>query len=223
MYKILVVEDEQIISSLIAKNMSQWGFEVRTIENFREVLQEFIRFEPHLVMMDIGLPYYNGYHWCKEIRKLSKVPLIFLSSMTEQMNIVMAMDMGGDDYITKPFDMKVLIAKVQAILRRSYTFGVTLNVIEHRRVVLNLNDASLVYEGKQIELTKNEFRILYILMQNNGKVVQREDIMAALWEDDSFVDDNTLTVNVTRLRKKLEQLNLMDWIHTKKGIGYMVE
>lgn len=223
MYKIMLVEDEEILAQLIAKNLKQWGYEVHLTKDFQKVLQEFIAIEPHLVIMDIGLPYYNGYHWCKEIRNLSKVPIIFLSSMSQQMNIVMAMDMGGDDFICKPFDIPVLIAKIQAVLRRSYTFATSLHVMEHRGVVLNLNDASLSYDGNRMELTKNEFRILQLLIQNSSKVIAREEIMAALWEDDSYVDDNTLTVNVTRLRKKLGRIGLDDWIQTKKGIGYMVE
>ena len=173
--------------------------------------------------MDIGLPYFNGYHWCMQIRNISKVPVIFMSSMSDNMNIVMAINMGGDDFIVKPFDINVLIAKVQAMLRRTYSFAESTNIIEHNGCILNLNDQTFMYNGKRIELTKNEYRILQSLLENIGKVVSRDNIMMKLWESDDFIDDNTLTVNVTRLRKKLEQAGLIDYIKTKKGTGYIIE
>lgn len=223
MYKVLIVEDDKTISGILAEHLSGWGYEVACVKDFQHVLEQFTAFDPHIVLMDIGLPYFNGHHWCGEIRGVSKVPIIFISSADDNMNIVMALNMGGDDFIAKPFDLNVVTAKVQALLRRAYSFQEQTNRIEHRGAVLNLSDASLSYEGERIELTKNEYRILQILMSRTGEIVSRDEIMRALWEDDSFVDDNTLTVNVTRLRKKLEEAGLSGYIKTKKGIGYVVE
>lgn len=223
MYKVLIVEDDEVIATSLQKALSQWNYEVKCVTDFKEVMNDFIHFNPHLVLLDISLPYFNGYHWCSEMRKLSQVPIVFISSMSDNMNIVMAMNMGGDDFISKPFDLTVMVAKIQALLRRSYSFSGTLNVIEHQGVILNLNDATVEYHQSKIELTKNEFKILQLLLGNIGKIVSREEIMECLWLSDSFIDDNTLTVNVTRLRKRLSELGLENFIKTKKGIGYMVE
>lgn len=223
MYRILIVEDDKIIANAVWQQITAWGYEAKKIEDFRNVLNDFVKFEPHLVLMDITLPFFNGYHWCNEIRKVSKVPIMFISSAADNMNIVMAMNMGADDFIAKPFDLNVLTAKVQALLRRTYDFTSQTNVVEHNGLMLNLNDVTAVYQGNKLELSKNEYHILKILLEERGKVVTREEIMVALWESESFVDDNTLTVNVTRLRKKLEQAGLSDYIKTKKGMGYMIE
>lgn len=223
MYKILIVEDDLTIAKTIEAHLTKWDYDVRCIKDFKNVQEEFIAFEPQLVLMDILLPFYNGFHWCTQIRAISKVPMIFLSSASDNMNIVMAMNMGGDDFIEKPFDLNVLTAKIQALLRRTYSFQGQLNVLEYKGVILNLNDASLTYEGKKLELTKNDFKILQLLMENAGKIVKRERIMERLWESDEFIDDNTLTVNITRLRRKLEGIGIADFISTKKGIGYLLE
>jgi len=223
MYKIMIVEDDEIIARAIKNHIESWGWEVMCVTDFSSVLEQFVSFSPHLILMDLYLPFYNGYYWCTEIRKLSDVPIIFISSASDNMNIVMAMNMGGDDFITKPFDLNVLTAKVQALLRRAYDFGSSPNLIEHRGAILNISDGTLAYRGSRIELSKNEFKILHVLMENRGKTVPREILMARLWETDSFIDDNTLTVNVTRLRKKLEDYGLRDFIATKKGVGYMVK
>lgn len=223
MYKIMIVEDDRTIANAVADHLRKWEYEVKCAENLKNVQEEFIAFEPQLVLMDILLPFYNGFHWCSAIRKISKVPIVFLSSASDNMNIVMAMNMGGDDFIEKPFDLNVLTAKVQAILRRTYSFQGNLNVLERGGVILNLNDASVVYEGEKLELTKNDFKILQILMENAEKIVERDRIMERLWESDEFIDDNTLTVNVTRLRKKLESIGIENYIKTKKGIGYLIE
>ncbi|WP_394919056.1 response regulator transcription factor [uncultured Robinsoniella sp.] len=222
MYKILIVEDDMIIASSVKEYLRTWGMETEVITDFEKVIENFIAFDPQLVLMDITLPFFNGYHWCQEIRKISKVPIIFLSSMSDNMNIVMAINMGGDDFITKPFDLTVLAAKVQAMLRRTYAFQGQTNVIEHNGAILNLSDTTLLYREQKTDLTKNDFKILQILLENAGKVVSRDAIMERLWESDSFIDDNTLTVNITRLRKKLEDIGLEGFIATKKGIGYMV-
>jgi len=202
--------------------LCKWGYEVVGVTDFKEVLSMFTQFSPHLVLMDISLPFYNGYHWCTQIRNISKVPLIFLSSMSDNMNIVMAINMGGDDFISKPYDLNVVTAKVQAMLRRTYSFGEQTNIIEHNGGILNLNENTFIYNNDKVELTKNEFKILQHLMENVGKVVPRDSIIEKLWENESFIDDNTLTVNITRLRKRLEEVGITDYISTKKGIGYII-
>lgn len=220
MYKIFMVEDDEIIARSIREHLQAWNYDVCCVEDFSNVVAEFVRFDPQLVLMDITLPFFNGYHWCSEIRKISKVPVIFLSSTADNMNIVMAVNMGADDFIPKPFDLEVLTVKIQAMLRRSYDFAGTGSMLEHKGAILNLNETTLTYQEQKIELTKNEFRILEILMENKEKVVSRETLMTKLWESDNYVDENTLSVNVNRLRKKLEALGLEEFILTKKGIGY---
>lgn len=223
MYKLLIVEDEQGISEEIKRQAENWGLEVRCAADFRNIMAEFAEFDPQLVLMDIALPFFDGYHWCSEIRKVSKVPIIFISSASDNMNIVMAMNMGADDFIAKPFDGSVLTAKVQAMLRRTYDFGGAMPVLEHKGALLNTGDGCLTYGEEKLELTKNEYRILLCLMENKGTIVSREKLMEALWATDSFVDENTLSVNVGRLRKKLEADGLKDFIATKFGAGYIIE
>lgn len=222
MYKILIVEDDSIIAGTLKNHLCQWGFEVRCIVDFKNVLEETADFAPHLILLDIILPFFNGFHWCQRIREFSKVPIIFLSSASDNMNIVMAMNMGGDDFIPKPFDLEVLTAKIQALLRRSYDFAGSSSMLEHKGAVLKLLDASLIWNGQQIELTKNELKILQTLMEHKEKIVSREELMEKLWESDAYVDENTLSVNVNRLRKKLSSVGLDDFILTKKGIGYRI-
>lgn len=223
MYRILIIEDDMTIAHALANHLERWDYETRCAEDFKYVTEVFLEYDPQLVLLDVMLPFFNGFHWCQEIRKISKVPIIFLSSANDNMNIVMAMNMGGDEYIEKPFDLNVVTAKVQTILRRAYSFQGSVNVMEYRGAVLHLNDAVISYRNRELELTKNEFRILQMLLENRGKIVSRDDLITRLWESDEFIDDNTLTVNIARLRKKLEQLGLDDMIRTKKGIGYMVE
>lgn len=222
MYRILLVEDEETIAALIKKHLESWGYEVDCISDFAHVLGEFIRKDPQLVLMDLKLPFYNGFHWCEEIRKVSQVPILFLSSAADNMNMVMAMSRGADDFIAKPFDLDVLAAKVQAVLRRTYSFGKAAGILEYGGAVLNVSSSTLMHEGQSLELTRNELRIMQILFEQGGRVVSRDAIMTKLWENDSFVDDNTLTVNITRLRKKLESIGLGSFIVTKKGMGYML-
>ena len=222
MYRILIVEDDSTIAKIIKKHLISWGYEAVCSENFQNVTEDFLSFDPQLVLLDLSLPFYNGFHWCQEIRKFSKVPIIFISSASDNMNIVMAMNMGGDDFIAKPFDLNVLTAKIQAILRRSFNDNIKTN-LEYRGAVLNTDDASLIIGDDKIELTKNEYRILKILMENKGKIISRDTLMRQLWETDCFVDENTLSVNVARLRKKLENAGLSDFIKTKKGLGYIIE
>lgn len=222
MYRILIVEDDPSMADVIKRQMEAWGNQVSVVKDFQNVLQAFTEFDPHLVLLDIMLPFYNGYYWCTEIRKISDVPVIFISSAADNMNLVMAINMGGDDFIAKPFDLNVLNAKVQAILRRTYDLAGKVPVLEQAGAILNLNDMTLVFGDEKVELTKNEFRILQTLMENKGKVVSRNTLMTRLWEDDCYVEENTLTVNITRLRRRLEQIGLTDFIKTKTGKGYMI-
>lgn len=223
MYKILLVEDDEIISKSIMQHLENWDFEVITARDFKNITNEFTECNAHIVLLDLILPFYDGFYWCKEIRKISNVPIVFLSSASDNMNIVMAVNMGGDDFISKPFNVSVLLAKIQAILRRTYDMPNGISIFEHKGIILNLNDFTLSYRDKSIELTKNEFRILETLLVNKGKIVSRDTLMMKLWQDDNYVEENTLTVNVTRLRKKLEDLGIDDFIKTKVGLGYIIE
>lgn len=221
-YKILTVEDDPTIVRAEKEYLEKWGYQVFGVNDFGNILTEVTEIQPDLILMDVHLPYYNGFYWCSEIRKFSKVPIIFISSADDDMNIVMAMDMGGDDFITKPFTFPVFTAKIKAMLRRSYSFKGQMNLLEHKQLRLNLSDAVAIYHGEQVELTRNEFKILQLLMEHAGEMVTRDTIMMQLWESDSFIDDNTLTVNVARIRKKLKSIGVEDYITTKKGIGYLV-
>ena len=223
MYKIFIIKDDAAIAGAVADYIASWGWEARRARDLTRVMEEFAAFAPHLVLLDIGLPFRNGYHWCAEIRKLSRAPIIFLSSASDKMNVVMAMNMGGDDFIAKPFDLEVLAAKIQALLRRTYDFGALAPLLECRGAVLDTGDNTLRYEGQSLELSRNEYRILQVLLEQKGRTVSREKLMLRLWETDSFVDENTLTVNMARLRRKLEGLGLTDFIRTKKGLGYLIE
>lgn len=222
MYRILLVEDDEGIAQAVRQAAEVWGLQVAIVEDFHDVMAEYAAWEPHLVLLDICLPFYDGYYWCSQIRKVSKVPIIFLSSAADNMNILMAMNMGADDFIAKPFDGNILIAKVQALLRRTYDFAGTQPVLEHKGAILNLGDNTLTYGETKLSLSKNEYRILRTLMESKGKIVSRERLMERLWETDSFVDENTLNVNVNRLRKKLADIGLTDYIATKFGEGYLL-
>ncbi|MCY9020301.1 response regulator transcription factor [Priestia megaterium] len=221
--KILIVEDDDKIYELVKEKFEQWSFEVAGVEDFQKVMEVFIAENPELVILDVNLPVYDGFYWCQQIRTVSKTPIVFLSSREHPMDIVMAMNVGADDYIQKPFNLDVLIAKVQALLRRTYSYGDTISdVIEWNGAVLDLKKGSLHYNDQEIHLTKNEFFILRLLLEERGKIVSREELMRRLWEDEKFVSDNTLSVNITRIRTKLEDIGLNDKIVTKKGQGYLV-
>ena len=217
------MEDDPIIAGIVAEHLGKWGYETKKVSDFEKVMEEFAAFQPHLVLLDIGLPFFNGYHWCGEIRAVSRGTIVFLSSADDNMNIVMAMNLGADDFVSKPFDMNVLTAKVRALLRRTYDFGASVPLLEHKGAILNTGDGSLSVNGEKVSLSKNEYRILLCLMENKGKTVSREKLMERLWQTDQFIDENTLTVNVNRLRKKLDAAGLADFIETKFGVGYIVD
>jgi len=223
MFKIMIVEDDTRIKEILLENVVRWGFEGKALDNFDEVFIEFSKYSPHLVLMDINLPFFDGFYWCSKIREISKVPIIFVSSRNNNMDVIMAINMGGDDFIQKPFSLEILMAKIKALIRRTYSYAdAETNVLQYQDIVINMKDNSIVYKNKKSELSRNEFSILYLLMKNNGNLISRDKIMRSLWEDESFVDDNTLTVNVNRLRKKLEDIGLEDLIKTKKGQGYTI-
>lgn len=223
MYRILIVEDDRGIADAIRIQAETWDLQTHCVQNFRNVMAEYSAFAPHLILLDISLPFFNGYHWCGEIRRVSTVPILFISSASDNMNMVMAMNMGADDFIAKPFDQNVLMAKIQALLRRSYHFASAAPVLEHRGALLNTGDGTLSVGNEKVSLSKNEFRILLTLMRSKGTVVSRERLMQELWETDSFVDENTLTVNINRLRKKLDRAGLDGFITTRFGVGYLIE
>ena len=223
MYRIFIVEDDAAIAQAVCEQAASWALEARCVTDFRRVAEEAAAYDPHLILLDISLPFFDGYNWCRQIRKSSRVPIIFLSSAADNMNIVMAMNMGADDFIAKPFDRNVLMAKVQALLRRAYDFTVQPPVPACRGARLRTDIQKLEYGGASVDLTKNEYRILLCLMERAGQVVSREKLMQTLWETDSFVDENTLTVNVNRLRRKLASAGLEDFITTRHGVGYLVE
>lgn len=223
MYKILIVEDDRTISERVAVQLNRWGYQARETHAFDSILEDFEAFQPHLVLMDIALPFYDGYHWCREIRKLYTTPIMFISSASDDMSLVMALNMGADDFIAKPFQMEVLVAKVQALIRRTYDFSDAVSTCVVGDVVLIPAEAVVERNGHRLELTKNELRILEVLMREPGHIVSRERMMRHLWDTDSFIDDNTLTVNVTRLRRKLSEIGLGEWIVTKKGLGYFID
>lgn len=222
-YRILIVEDDARIAAAIRDDAARWDLDARAVSDMRAVMSEFSEYQPHIVLLDIGLPFYNGYHWCREIRSVSKTPIIFISSASDNMNIVMAMNMGADDFIAKPFDGEVLIAKIQALLRRTYDYAGGVHIIEHRGAMLDTASGAFFYNGEQIQLTKNEYRIILCLMENRGRAVSRERLMVRLWKTREYVDENTLTVNINRLRKKLDAAGLCDFIKTKVGVGYIIE
>ena len=221
----MIVEDDAKIRNIVKDTLSKWQYEVVETERFEQVLDDFKRADPHLVLLDINLPVFDGFYWCQQIRSISKVPIIFLSSRNQNMDIIMAINMGGDDFVQKPFDLDILLAKINALLRRNYTYqdNEDSKRLVYRDIILYLSNSTFEYKGKKTELTRNEFIILQLLMRNVGEIVSREDLMQALWNDEQFVDDNTLTVNVNRLRRKITDLGLNDFIVTRKGLGYIVE
>ncbi|MHC5252903.1 response regulator transcription factor [Listeria kieliensis] len=225
MVKVYIVEDDVVIRDTIQKHLKKWGFEIGVVGDFNNILNEFLEFEPQLVILDVNLPYFDGFYWCNQIREVSNVPIIFLSSRNSRMDQIMGMNMGADYYIEKPVDLDVLMARINALLRRTYSYTELEepNVLEYHNVFLHIDTNTLSYLEEKIELTKNEFLILYELMKQKGAIVSRDEIMRVLWEDESFVDDNTLTVNIVRIRKKLAEIGIKDFIKTKKGQGYMIE
>ena len=222
MYKVMIVEDDEIISNSIAGYLNKWQYTTHEVSNFQNVITEFVEEKPDIVLMDINLPYFDGYYFCEEIRKISKVPIIFISSASDDMNIVMAMNIGADDFIEKPFKLVVLKAKIEALLRRVYNFNSSNSLIVYKGVIFDINKDEIKYKDNIATLTKNESKILTVLLENREKIVSREEIITALWQSDNFIDENTLSVNINRLRAKLKSIGIDEFITTKKGKGYIV-
>ncbi|OTN77729.1 DNA-binding response regulator [Enterococcus sp. 8G7_MSG3316] len=223
MAKIMIVEDEAVIRQLIMEELEKWQFDTFGTTDFHQVASDFETENPQLILLDINLPVFDGYYWCQKIRETSKVPIIFISSRNTNMDMIMAMNMGADDFVTKPFEIDVLIAKINALLRRSYNYVESSNeTLVHNGLTLNIDNSSMSINDETIDLSKNEYRLLYILMKNHGKILSREKLLRALWDDERFVDDNTLTVNINRLRRKIEQTGTVGYIETKVGQGYIV-
>ncbi len=220
MYKIFIIEDDSIIRNEISKKLIEWDYETVLCRDFKNVDKDFKKVNPDLVLLDISLPFYNGFYWCQKIRESSLAPIIFISSANDSLNIVNAINYGGDDFLEKPFDLNVLVAKVQAQLRRAYNMKIKDVNIIYDNYIINLQKLRFETEDTSFELSKNEIKILQILVLNKGKVISREELITQLWDSDLFIDDNTLTVNINRLRKKLEENNIENFIKTKKGIGY---
>lgn len=224
MYKIMIIEDDEKIRRIVADTLKKWKYEVVEVTQFDQVLKEFVQEEPHLVLLDINLPVFDGYYWCQQIRAYSKVPILFLSSRNQNMDIIMAINMGGDDFIQKPFDLDILVAKINALIRRKYTYQSDNHLkFSHKGLTLHVTNSTIEYNGQNTELSRNEFILLQLMMRNIGKIVSREDLMQALWNEEQFVDDNTLTVNVNRIRRKIAALGLDHFIVTRKGMGYLIE
>lgn len=223
MYKILIIEDDSAFCINMIKNLSRWNFETYKIDDFENVLVEYLNIKPHLILMDVNLPYFDGFFWCKQIRDIAKTPIIFLSSRDSSMDIIMAVNQGADDYITKPFKFELLVAKIQALLRRTYDYqNDARETIEYKGVILDINSGTLSHEDKKVELTKNEQKIIRLLMKNKTKVISRQKLMKELWDDDYFVNENTLTVNINRIRNKIDNIGIEHFITTKKGDGYII-
>lgn len=222
MYTILLVEDDNVIATKTAQFLKSWNYEVVLVKDFHDVMDTFFQCNPDLVLMDVTLPVLNGYHWTTQIHRVSKVPILFVSSAGDNMNIVMALSQGADDYITKPFELQILQAKIQALLRRTYDFSGKLNVLEHKGLRFVIEENKALYQDQEIELSKNEAKILHILLEKKDTIVSREEMMNYLWKTDFYVDENTLSVNVNRLRKKLESIGCTNYIETKKGWGYKI-
>lgn len=220
--KILIIEDDQIIADALKDELNRWQFEPAIIRDFNNIIEEVESLNPKLVLLDINLPSFNGYHWCQQIRQRSNVPIIFISSRTDSMNQVMAMQMGADDFIEKPFNMSVTVSKIQALLRRTYDFAQHRQTLEVQGCELIIEEAKLYYQEVAIDLTHTELQILTMLFRHKGQFVSRNALIEKCWESEHFIDDNTLAVNMTRLRKKLHKIGLNDFITTKKNVGYAV-
>lgn len=223
MVRIYIVEDDEVILKSLGKFLKSWSYEVSSPDDFSSVYENFLDINPDLVLLDVSLPFFNGYYWCEKIRSSSNVPIIFISSADENLNKIMAMNMGADDYITKPFDLDLLLAKIKAVLRRSYQYSETVSKLSYKDIEIDRNRMVLTFAGNDLSLSKNEYLILEMMFEYPEKVYKREEIMDKIWQTDEFIDDNTLTVNIMRLRKKLEAIGLGDLIKTKKKVGYYIE
>ena len=218
--KIFIIEDEEKIRLELSTFLNRYGYETSYSDDFENIVEIALKEKPHIILLDINLPYYDGYYICKEIRKKSNVPIIIVTSRDSEVDELMSMNLGADDFITKPYNTQILLARITSIIRRTYNKDIEL--FEYRNLKYNLSQSEAEFNGKKIELTKNESKILYVFMKNKQKIVSRDKIMKELWQSDEFVDDNTLTVNINRLRKKLEEIGAVNYLQTKRGQGYIL-
>lgn len=221
--KIMIIEDDLTLAQELGKALEKWQLQTTITEDFEKVLEHFKATDPQLILMDVNLPYYNGYYWCTEIRKISQVPIIFISSVSDRMDMIMAMQMGADDYVAKPIDIPLMISKIQALLRRSYDFSVQSDILQFHQVQLNTSKSEIYYQDQSTQLTYTELQILIALFQKGNQYTAREAILDFCWQNDQFIDDNTLAVNMTRIRKKLRKIGLNRLIETKKNYGYRLQ
>ena len=219
--KIFIIEDEEKIRLELSTFLNRYGYETSYSDDFENIVEIALKEKPHIILLDINLPYYDGYYICREIRKASNVPIIVVTSRNSEIDELMSMNLGADDFITKPYNTQILLARISSIIRRAYQ-NVESEVFEFRRLKYNMSTSEMEFDDKKIELTKNESRILATLIRNKEKIVSRNELMKALWQSDEFVDDNTLTVNINRLRKKLEEIGAKDYLQTKRGQGYIL-
>lgn len=223
MVKIMIIEDDFSIAKLISENLAKWQMDSYITKDFDNIIEQFKDYQPDLVLLDINLPVYDGYYWNQEIRKISKLPIIIISSRNSNMDQIMAMNMGADDFVEKPFSVDILVAKINALLRRTYDFSKSSSdTIEHNGLKLNLSSGTVEIGDEKIDLSKNEYKLLQRLLKDQGKIVTREQLLNFMWDDERFVDDNTLTVNINRLRGEIEKFGLKNYIVTKVGQGYII-
>ena len=223
MKKVLIIEDDLDLALEMKRTLEHWQFDVRLTKAFNQIIETFLEYEPMIIILDINLPFFDGFYWCKKIRQISTVPIIFLSSRDSNLDLMMAIHHGGDDYLTKPISSDILVTKINAIMRRTYDYVSNSNLVYLDNLVVDFEKGTLKHNNKTLELTKNEMRILTTLIKQKGKIVTREQLMINLWNDDEFISDNTLTVNVNRLRARLKEIGIDDFIQTKKGIGYLIK
>lgn len=219
--KILLVEDAEMIRNELKEFLTNYGYEVEAPDDFKQIMHDVLREDIHLILLDINLPVYDGYYICREIRKSSQVPIMIVTSRDNEMDELMSMNLGADDFITKPYNTQILLARIESVLRRTYKQQES-SMLQFGLLKLDLSNGTILYQDQQEELTKNEIKILHCLMKSKGKIVSREELMEYLWSSDLFIDDNTLSVNITRLRKKIEAIGMQNPIETRRGLGYIM-
>jgi len=220
--KILIIEDEEKIREELKDFLKRYGYETKGITSFENVIEETLKAKADLILLDINLPYFDGYYICREIRKVSNVPIIIVTSRDSDMDELMSINLGADDFITKPYNTQILLARIASLLRRTSQSYENNDILEYKGLIYDIHKSEVSFENNKIELSKNENKILYMLIKNKERIVSRNDIIESLWDSDEFIDDNTLTVNINRLRKKLEEIGALDYLQTKRGQGYMI-
>lgn len=222
MKKIIIIEDDEVIREELQNFLKRYGYEIKAPTDLNNIIKYVENENANLILLDINLPLYDGYYICREIRKTSEVPIIIVTSRDSEVDELMSMNLGADDFITKPYNTEILLARITNVLKRTYGSLKTTNILIYRDFNLNLSNATVVYKDKSLDLTKNEVKILSYLINNRGNIVKRDSLMEYLWKSDYFVDDSTLTVNINRLRKKLEEIGIENPIETRRGLGYIM-